>query len=168
MRVLSYLSALFLIMLVGCSDQSEETAPTQTTTPEEATLDFVVITEGATSGVQTDMTSIYRLDTQEAWHKFWLEHSQNIQPSEAAPTINFEKDMVVAIVDADQPSSGYQLTIDQLQAVDDKLYVFATRTQPGAGCVSLGMISQPFVIIQLPKADLIPELRLSTKTVPCE
>ena len=34
-----------------------------------------------------------------------------------------------------EPSSGYELSITQLQAVDDKLYIFATRKQPGAGCV---------------------------------
>ena len=174
MRILACISALFLFLLVGCNDQSEDeknhenTTATTTTVDENAPINFVVITTGATSGIKADMTSIYKLDTQQSWDEFWAQHSNNIQPAEAAPVIDFNKDMVVAIVDTDQPSSGYELTVEQLQAVDDKLYIFATRKQPGAGCVNLGMISQPFVIIQVPQSDLIPELRLTTHTVACE
>ncbi len=163
MRILTYLAAV-LFLLVGCSDESNQDAKTPAApTP----LNFVMVSEGSTSGIKADMTSVYKLDTPDSWQKFWHEHHQNMEPQAPAPTIDFNKDMVIAIVDTDQPSSGYQLSIDQLQAVDQNLYVFATRTQPGAGCVSLGMISQPFVILQVPKSDLIPQLRLTTKTVAC-
>ncbi len=168
MRILTFFCTLLLVFLVGCSKEStEEQKKQETASTEPAPLNFVVITTGSTSAIKTDMTSIYKLDTQQTFEEFWAQHSQNIQPPEPAPAIDFDKDMVIAIVDADQPSSGYELTIDRLQAVDDKLYIFATRKQPGAGCVNLGMISQPFVVIQLPQSPLIPELRLETKTVAC-
>lgn len=167
MRIFACLSALFLCLLVGCNDQGEE-PKNASATNENAPLDFVVITTGPTSAVVADMTTVYKLDTQQSWDDFWAQHSKNIQPVENAPVIDFTKNMVIAIVDTDQPSSGYELNIDQLQAVDNKLYVFATRKQPGPGCVNLGMISQPFVMIQVPKSDLIPELRLTTQTVPCQ
>ena len=162
MRIFTYLAAV-LFLLVGCGDETNQA----TEPPPPATLNFVMIKEGNTSGVKTDMTSIYKLDTPDSWQGFWHEHHQNIQPEEPPPSIDFNNEMVIAIVDTDQPSSGYKLTIDQLQAVDNTLYVFATRTQPGAGCVSLGMISQPFVILKVPKSELIPQLRLTTSTVAC-
>ncbi len=173
MRILPSLCTLLLVFLIGCSDQSEEQknaeqAKASPAANEPKTMDFVVITTGPTSAIKADMTSIYKLDTQKSWDDFWAQHSINIQPPESAPVIDFTKNMVIAVVDTDQPSSGYELTIDQLQIVDDKLYIFATRKQPGAGCVSLGMISQPFVMIQVPQSALIPELRLTTQTVPCE
>lgn len=163
MRKLIFLCSLVLVFLVGCNDE-----PAAPKTTEPAAINFVVITTGNNSGIQSDMTSIYKLDTQQSFDEFWAQHSKNLQPPVAAPTIDFNKDMIIAVVDSDQPSSGYEMTIDQLQAVDTKLYIFATRKQPGAGCVNLGMISQPFVMVQVPKSDLIPELRLSTETVTCQ
>jgi hypothetical protein len=164
-----------LLALMGCSDNDDQSEKQKdheqaqhSEVVEPKALEFVMITTGATSGVKTDMTSIYKLDTQQTWDEFWAQHSKNIEPAEPAPVIDFNKDMVIAIVDTDQPSSGYELTIDQLQAVDDKLYIFATRKQPGAGCVNLGMISQPFVMIEVPQSSLIPELRLTTETVACK
>jgi hypothetical protein len=171
MRILHYFSILLLMLIIGCSDQSETATTEQAATPkapEPESYDFAVITEGNTSGIQESVTSIYKLDTSESLQHFWQTHYQNTDPKPPMPAIDFDKSMIIAIVDTDQPSSGYQLTIERLQAVDDRLYIFAERTQPGPGCVSLGMISQPYVIIQTPKLDLIPELRLSTNTIPCE
>lgn len=168
MRILTGVAAILLTTLIGCSEESSEQATPDTSEPKPQTVDFVLITEGNTSGVKADMTSIYLLDTDNSWQQFWQEHSALMQPDAPRPTIDFSNHMVIVIVDSDQPSGGYQLSIDQLQAVDTHLYVFATRKQPGAGCANIGMISQPFVMVEVPKSDLIPELRLSTETVPCQ
>ncbi len=157
------LLSLVLAFLTGCSE--EPAAPKGN---EPAAIHFAVITTGNNSGIQADMTSIYKLDTQQSFDEFWAQHSKNLQPPITAPVIDFNKDMVIAVVDSDQPSSGYEMSIDKLQAVDTKLYIFATRKQPGAGCVNLGMISQPFIMIEVPKSDLIPELRMNTETIACQ
>lgn len=158
------LSLSVLVFLIGCSEEPSEPKKAVELPP----VNFVMIQEGNTSGIKADMTSIYKLDTAESFQVFWAEHSKNIQPPIAAPAIDFTKNMIIAIVDTDQPSSGYGLTVDKLQVVDDKLYIFAIRKQPGAGCVNLGMISQPFVMVEVPQSDLIPELRLTTETVACQ
>ncbi|MGA2655491.1 MAG: protease complex subunit PrcB family protein [Gammaproteobacteria bacterium] len=163
MRNLILFCALALTLLTGCNEE-----PTSSKTKEPANVNFVVITTGINSGIQSEMTSIYKLDTQQSFDEFWAQHNKDLQPPTEKPAIDFNKEMVVAVVDANQPSSGYLIGIDQLQEVDGKLYIFATRKQPGAGCVNLGVISQPFTLIKLPKLDLVPELRLSTQTVDCQ
>lgn len=173
MRKLICLCTLLSVLLTGCSDQSEEQKNSEnaSATPaivEAPPINFVVITTGSTTGIKTDMTTIYKLDTEQAFAAFWAEHSRNLQPAQTAPVVDFNKDMIIALVDTDQPSSGYELAVDKLEAVDNKLYLFATRKQPGAGCVNLGMISQPFVMVQVPKSELVPELRLSTETIACQ
>jgi hypothetical protein len=157
------LLSLVVVFLTACSEE-----PVAPKSKEPAAIHFAVITTGNNSGIQSDMTSIYKLDSQQSFDEFWAQHSKDLQPPVTAPAIDFNKDMVIAVVDSDQPSSGYEMSIDKLQAVDTKLYIFATRKQPGAGCVNLGMISQPFIMIQVPKSDLIPELRMNTETVACQ
>lgn len=163
MHKLTWLAPFLFIFLVGCNEE-----PIERKKNEPESVNFVVVTTGLNSGIQSSMTSIYKLDTQKSFDEFWTQHSKDLQPPTAAPTIDFNKNMVVAVIDADQPSSGYQIAVERLQVVDDKLYIFAIRKQPGAGCVNLGMISQPFILIEVPKSDLIPELRLNTKTVDCQ
>lgn len=163
MRKLMCFCALIMVLLTGCG---EESGSSKTKEPEK--VNFVVITTGVNSGIQSEMTSIYKLDTEQSFDEFWAQHNRDIQPAAEKPAIDFSKSMVIAVVDANQPSSGYLLGIDQLQEVDGRLYIFATRKQPGAGCVNLGVISQPFTLIEVPKSDLVPELRLSTETVNCQ
>ena len=155
--ILGFICVLFLI---GCNQQS-------TSTTEQQAVTFTVLAQGTQSGFNTDMPTAYKLDNEKDWQTFWDQHNSMMEPKPALPAVDFSQNMVVAIIDANQPSGGYQITVDKITAYSHRLHITATRESPGANCMTMGAITQPFIFVTVPQSQDVPELHLNSKINDC-
>lgn len=129
-------------------------------------IPFTIIDNGAQSGMHPDTQTITLIQDDAAWQAFWAKHS-TISPPPPSPTVDFSKNMIVTVIDTDQPNSGYYLSLDKIEQHGKELWVYVTRAQPAPACMNLGMVAQPFVFVTLPKMDVSTKLVFTTQMYDC-
>ena len=114
-----------------------------------------------------DAPKLFKIESQEQWQEFWVRHTSNVMPVPPLPPVDFDQDMIVAIVDRFQPNGGYALEITDVLQIDDGLTVFATRKEPGPDCITPAVITHPVHIIRLASSDLQPVPEITTEKFSC-
>jgi len=152
---------LFALLAMACTPEHPQPANEET-----ALIPFTIIEEGIQSGFHPDSHTLTAVTDEAAWETFWSQH-KTITPIPTAPKIDFTQKMVIAVVDSDQPNSGYTLHMDKIEQEGDELWVHVTREQPASGCLNLGMVSQPYVLVTIPHQTAQPKLVFSTHTYEC-
>jgi len=127
---------------------------------------FDIIESGSLSGAQQDKPVLYKLDSQTTWEDFWSKHI-TITPKSKAKAIDFTRKQVIAVVDSDQPNSGYKLHLDRIEQKNAELLVYVTREQPNPECINMGMVAQPFVIVTVKRFAGPAKLIFNTKNYGC-
>lgn len=129
-------------------------------------IPFTIIEQGSFSGAQQDKPVLYKLDNQATWEEFWAKHI-TITPKPKAKSIDFAHQQVIAIVDSDQPNSGYSLHLDRIEPENGELWVYVTREQPNPECLNLGRVAQPYVIVTVKRFEGAAKLIFNTKNYGC-
>lgn len=132
----------------------------------EVSLPFQVIEQGSLSGAQQDKPVLFVIQDQAAWEDFWSKH-QTITPKTKPKPMDFNHNQILAIVDSDQPNSGYRLRLERIEQHDGELWVYVTREQPAPKCLNLGRVAQPFVIATTPQFAGEAKLIFNTKNYDC-
>jgi hypothetical protein len=156
MRALFLFAALFsggILLLAACQGDAVQ-----------GPLAFETVASGHFSGIELEAPQVFMLESQVQWQEFWGRHTSITAP---APTVDFEQEMVIAVVDKLQPNGGYTLEITKVLPKDDRLLVLATRREPGPSCITSDVITQPFHIVRLPKSDLQLGLEVSAEQYSC-
>jgi hypothetical protein len=74
-------------------------------------------------------------------------------PRPEVPQIDFDKELVVALVDVSEPSTGYSIQIDELEERPDEIVVRATKLTPNSGYLYAAMITYPRHVITTSATD---------------
>lgn len=159
--------ALF-ICLSACADTNAPVVPDVVTpeTQETTLVPFEILDNGTISGAQQDKTTLEKFDDKESWQAFWSKH-MTVVPQPPAPDVDFETKSLIAIVDSDQPNSGYYLELSRIEQSNNELWVYVIRKQPSTQCMNLGMVAQPFVFATIAKSPLNAKLMFSTQFYDC-
>jgi len=131
-------------------------------------LPFETVEQGDQSGVAVEEPDVFSLGTQEQWEKFWSRHKSGVIPVPDLPEVDFTKEMVIAVVDGQEPSGGYRIEIAGIAPDLDSLTVMAKKTVPGRGCVVAAVITQPFHIVRTAESIVSADLDLVEETHDCE
>ncbi|MFI4956730.1 MAG: hypothetical protein ACHQAX_05945 [Gammaproteobacteria bacterium] len=156
---------IVLVLLLAFS-MAHAGSPPPPPKDELAIIPFTIILNGAQSGIHPETQTIALIQDDAAWKAFWAKHN-TISPPPASPNIDFAKNMVITVIDSDQPNSGYYLSLDKIEKHDEELWVYVTREQPAAACMNLGMVAQPFVFATLPKMPATVKLVFTTHMYAC-
>ena len=105
------------------------------------------LAKGARSGIQTLTTKVIRDKTD--WESFWAQHDTVNPP----PTVDFDNLMVVAVCLGTRGSSGFYATIDCVQFLPGAVGVQYTDHKPGRGCITMPVITYPFLFVTVAKHD---------------
>lgn len=162
------LTALMCLFLMACGQDKYTNTSMQI-------ISFTVIKSGLTDmKVNSQSLKSYVFSTPSGWETFWKQHNRQI-PVSPAPKVDFNTNLIIFVIDKDQPSSGYELTVDKIGTVDANLYIYVTQTQPGPNCMTLSEMTQPYAIIQLNNKlikDKVPGhtpiIKLNTVTHDCK
>jgi len=82
------------------------------------------------------------------WAQFWSELGVGERPS-----VDFNRDVVVAVAAGQRPSGGYEITIDRVTQTDGQLTVEVVERTPGPNCMTSASVTQPVDVVVVPAAD---------------
>jgi hypothetical protein len=88
--------------------------------------------------------------TEAEWTKLWNQHA----PDHPRPRVDFSREMVVAVFMGSRPNAGFSTTITSAMAANGALVVRYNETMPRAGTVSAQILTFPYHIVAIAKADV--------------
>jgi hypothetical protein len=83
------------------------------------------------------------------FQSLWRAHA----PGRPTPTVDFTKDMVIAVFLGTRPSSGYSADITGVQREGDQLIVTWVERRPSAGQSAAQVMTAPSQIVTVPRFD---------------
>lgn len=163
MRYAMLIIPALILALALAACQEEEEGPFG----GDQEIAFQTLGSGQQSGIDLETPQLFVIRSQGEWEEFWGRHSTIAVPRPTPPAVDFDQQMVIAVVDQRQPSGGYSLEITRIVQAGDRLQVYATRRAPGSGCATTAVLTQPYHWVLLPPSDLEAELILTTQTYDC-
>jgi hypothetical protein len=106
------------------------------------------IEKGDQSNVEDAKQVLVR--TEAEWTRLWNQHA----PDHPRPRVDFSKEMVVAVFMGSRPNAGFSTTITTAMAANGALVVRYNETMPGRGTVSAQILTFPYHIVAIAKADV--------------
>ena len=88
--------------------------------------------------------------TESEWTRLWQQHN----PDRPRPAVDFSKEMVVAVFMGSRPNAGFSIAITSAMAANGALVVRYTETAPAAGAVSAQILTFPYHIAAITRADV--------------
>jgi len=109
---------------------------------------FQTILAGAHS--LADTSTVVLVKSESDWEKVWIQAKGRIDPLPALPTVDFNRQYVVAAFMGERPSSGYHIEITSIEKRGEILDVFIKKYEtPGM----LTVMTSPFYLARLPRGD---------------
>ncbi len=106
-----------------------------------------VLDRGAQSGIEEARQVVVR--TAAEWNALWTQHA----PQRPAPAVDFGREVVAAVFLGSRPSGGFAVQIVGAAPQAGTLVVQYRETKPGADAIAAQVITSPFQLVALPKAD---------------
>ena len=88
--------------------------------------------------------------TEAEWTRLWQQHN----PDRPKPAVDFSKEMVVGVFMGSRPNAGFSTTVISATAGNGALIVRYRETMPSAGGVTAQILTFPFHLVAIPKADV--------------
>ena len=100
-------------------------------------------------GVMSDMDDARQASarTVEEWSRLWTQHAGE----RTRPTVDFSKDVVVAVFMGTRPTAGFAVEIVRVRQEGPALVVSYTETRPSPGDVAAQVLTSPFHIVAVPR-----------------
>lgn len=89
--------------------------------------------------------------------------SYSDRPHPEVPQIDFDKELVIALVDVSEPSAGFSIEINELEERPDEIVVRATKLTPNPECLYAAVITYPRHVITTSATDKPFVLSLTEK-----
>ena len=108
---------------------------------------FQTVEKGSQSGVREFLAIIIR--GQAEWQDLWQRHASikaNVSP---APTVDFDKEMVLGLFLGEKPTGGYEAEILSAERVAGTLLISFAEKGPPAGAILTQALTQPFHIVRV-------------------
>lgn len=138
---------------------------------EEIELTFEAIEKGVYSGYDESRyegKTKYVINNNEDWQSLWNEVYSIQQPTSPLPTVDFSKDIVIAVFQGVQGSGGYSIEIIKIVETENSIKVFVRETSPGLSCEVTSALTQPYHIIKISKTDKEVIFQTEKKITVCE
>jgi hypothetical protein len=135
---------------VPAAGASATPTPAPTATPGPATLAVTKLEDGTDSKFTEAKQQV--LKTKAEFEAFWAKHDD----VKAAPSVDFDKDMVLAVFVGEKSTGGYTVAITGAVEKGDGIEVTYKVSAPEPGGMNIQVLTYPYVFATIPR---------STKTV---
>ena len=112
--------------------------------PENTTVKFTTIGQGATSQIETSRTAVVK--TAAEWSALWKQHAGETKPQ--PPAVDFTKSMVLAVFSGTKPTAAHTVEITQLDVKDGTMVVTYREQPPPADAMVAQVLTMPFHIVR--------------------
>ena len=106
------------------------------------------IEKGDQSNVEDATQVLVRTDAE--WTALWNRHS----PDKPKPKVDFAKEMVVGVFAGSRPNAGFSTAVTMTTAANGALVVKYTETVPPRGAITAQVLTFPYHLVAIPKADV--------------
>lgn len=152
-----------LVVLAGCSEELADVrvpADAQSLTMEE-----VYLVRAHWSGYEDPVHTV--ITDQEAWAEAWETLHETLSPLPERPDVDFDANVLVLAAMGVRPSTGYSVTIEDVQHDDGVLYVSVLERSPAPSCITGAALTAPAHVVQVPRAGIDAEFDVRRKTYTC-
>lgn len=128
------------------------------------------LSKGSMSGFNGQRSEVV-IHEQEQFREFWQSLSGGLNSDEdSIPDVDFDTFMVVGVSMGEQPSSGYDITIQAIEHQEDadQLKVSVLETKPGPTCMNMTVMTHPHHIIKLNRQDAELVFDYQTEVKDCD
>lgn len=108
--------------------------------------------QSSLSGITTARNIV--VDNASSWANLWADHKKPLSNPEPAPTVDFSKNMVVAVFTGSRPMGCYGVTITRTELLASKLRVEYQENTLPSDVVCTTVIASPAHIVAVPKTTL--------------
>jgi hypothetical protein len=126
---------LFVAVLVGTMTQASGSGPR-------------TVEKGDQSSVEDAKQVLVRTDAE--WSQLYRQHNFD----KPAPKIDFSKEMIVAVFMGSRPTAGFSTAVVSALSANGALLIRYTESRPPAGAVTAQVLTFPYHIAAIPKADV--------------
>jgi len=117
----------------------------------ETPLSIATVVRGHRSGIREPLQTVIR--KQDEWNAFWKRHSSIETNPQLAPSVDFDREMVVGIFLGEKPTGGYEVEIVRAERRDSSLYFYYREKSPPPGAMVTQALTQPFHLVRVAKYD---------------
>ena len=115
------------------------------------TVPFSTLAKGLASGVDQPAQIVVR--SQNDWAALWSRHMGTRTAPPPPPSVDFSRDMVVALFMGERPTGGYAIEVTRIERTDAGLSIRYRATRPDPADMHAQALTQPFHLIKLPRID---------------
>lgn len=135
------------------SRQGDDVAITPNVPPDSVSLPFREIpgTRAQTSGHLEANRAVIR-DVAE-WGRYWGKIVDGVFPIPPMPTVDFERQVVLAAAMGQRPSGGFTIAIDAVFLKSGTVYVVVKSVAPGPNCGVAAVMTAPVVAAAIDRVD---------------
>ncbi|MEX2456552.1 MAG: protease complex subunit PrcB family protein [Balneolaceae bacterium] len=153
---------LFLFFAFACSSSTsveEERSEKNEFFENADTVEFETISQ--TLGYSTSGSTSFEenqeliIETEEEFIDLWVDLHEQRSPAPDVPEIDFDNEIVIAVLMGVQNTGGYFTTIEEVGVNDGVTGINVVETSPGEGCTITEALTMPYHIITIP--DDLPD-----------
>jgi len=124
------------------------------TKEKTAPVAFVTVEKGARSGIKDRQFIAIR--NEKEWESLWARHKSTFSPMPKIPSVDFDREMVVAVFSGEKRTGGYGIEIQEIEENREKgeIAVFYVEKESPPRSIVIQTLTQPYHIVRLKKIDL--------------
>jgi hypothetical protein len=142
---------LLVIGAVLNADEKKSKDEKEEQTQTMPTITYEVLLEGTFSGIREPIQKV--ITTNEEWEDLWKKHVSVIVPQPPVPEIDFENTVVAAIFAGEKNKSGYQVRLKEVVPEGKDVILHYKLVEPPENSFTLTVITQPFILVKIPKPE---------------
>jgi protease stability complex PrcB-like protein len=117
--------------------------------------------------VSFDEKRMVVINSEKDYKQLWDDVYANLDQLPKIPEVDLKKYTVVAVFMGAQKSGGFDIKIDKVTSMNDKLFIDVTDITPGVNCMVTDAITKPYDVVKIAKTDLEYEFRVNKVTKDC-
>jgi hypothetical protein len=153
MKFSLYLIFIFMLVIgaVLNADEKKSKDENEEQTQTMPTISYEVLLEGTFSGIKEPLQKV--ITTNQEWEDLWKKHVSVIVPQPPVPEIDFENTVVAAIFQGEKNKGGYQVRLKEIIPQGKDVVVHYKLVEPPENSFTLSVLTQPFILIKIPKPE---------------
>lgn len=140
-----------VIMILWFGSPAAQAQQGRPSVPRPPHVPFEVIDKGSVGAPQQKGELVIRNEQQ--WADLWRDLHGQRSSRPAPPVIDFEKEMILAVLMGQQPTGGYAIEVTQIVTLSGQVIVKVLQTAPSEGTPVTLMLSSPYCIVKLGRID---------------
>ncbi len=161
MKATVILMAGLMMILTACANSNTGGNGME---PEIETL-----SRGSMGGFATAERGEEIIRSNDEFRALWQRMHNDIQQEDAGlPEVDFSRNVVVAVMMGEMPSSGYTIRVTGIEQHDDHVKLSVMRTEPGPTCMNLTVITTPHHIVKIPNYEKEIRFDYTTRVEECD